>query len=362
MAMPPAAPATEAPQALPEQQPKGPYHHLMNGVSFMLPMVVAGGLTMALSFVFGIDAFKEEGSLPAALMKIGSESAFALMVPVFAGYIAYSIADKSGLTAGLVGGMLAVQLQSGFFGGIIAGFLAGYLAKWLGDFIKLPKNLESLKPILVLPLLSTLGVGLLMIYVIGVPVAYVMTALTSFLQGLNGTNAVLLGAVMGGMMSIDVGGPINKATYAFSIGMLASNTLTPMAAAMAAGMSPPLGMALATVIARNRFTESEREAGKAAAVLGLCFVAEGAIPFAAKDPLRVIPCLVAGSSVAGALSMMFSVGLRAPHGGVFVLAIPGAATPLLPYLMAIVAGSAVTGVLAAVVKRPVEAPAASAAP
>jgi PTS system fructose-specific IIC component len=351
-----AIPADAAAQeARAEPQPAGPYHHLLTGVSFMLPMVVAGGLTMALSFVFGIDAFKQEGTLPAALMQIGSQSAFALMVPVFAGYIAYSIADKAGLTPGLVGGMLAVQLQSGFFGGIIAGFLAGYLARWLQGSIKLPRNLESLKPILILPLISTLAVGLLMIYVIGVPVAYVMTALTNFLQGLNGTNAVLLGAVMGAMMAVDVGGPINKATYAFSIGMLASNTLTPMAAAMAAGMSPPLGMALATAIAKNRFTESEREAGKAAGVLGLCFVAEGAIPFAAKDPLRVIPCLVAGSAVAGALSMMFAVGLRAPHGGVFVLAIPGAATPLLPYIMAIVAGSVVTALLVVLIKKPVQA-------
>jgi len=342
-------------------QETGPYKHLLTGVSFMLPMVVAGGLIIALSFVFGLEAAKEKGTLASALMQIGGGAAFALMVPVLAGYIAFSIADRPGLTPGLVGGMLAVQLQAGFLGGILAGFLAGYLARWLRDTIRLPKNLEGLKPVLVLPLLSTLLVGLLMIYVVGAPVAFVMAALTSFLQGLTGANAVLLGTLLGAMMAADMGGPVNKAAYAFSVGLLSSNIFTPMAAVMAAGMTPPLGLALATFVARNRFTLAEREAGKAAAVLGLAFITEGAIPFAAKDPLRVIPSLAVGSAVAGALSMFFGVSLRTPHGGVFVLAIPGAVSPLLSYVLALLSGTVVTALLLAVLKRPVPVEVASAA-
>jgi PTS system fructose-specific IIC component len=334
-------------------QETGPYKHLLTGVSFMLPMVVAGGLIIALSFVFGLEAAKEKGSLAAALMRIGGGAAFALMVPVLAGYIAFSIADRPGLTPGLVGGMLAVQLEAGFLGGILAGFLAGYIARWMRDTIQLPRNLEGLKPVLVLPLLSTLIVGLLMIYVVGAPVAFVMAAMTRFLQGLTGANAVLLGALLGAMMAADMGGPVNKAAYAFSVGLLSSNVFTPMAAVMAAGMTPPLGLALATFIARNRFTLQEREAGKAATVLGLAFITEGAIPFAAKDPLRVIPALALGSAVAGSLSMLFGVGLRTPHGGVFVLLIPGAVSPLLSYLLAILSGTVVTALVLAVLKRPV---------
>jgi PTS system fructose-specific IIC component len=332
-------------------QEGGPYKHLLTGVSFMLPMVVAGGLLIALSFVFGLEAAQREGTLGAALMR-GGEAAFALMVPVLAGYIAFSIADRPGLTPGLVGGMLAVQLKAGFLGGILAGFLAGYLARWLRDTIRLPRNLEGLKPVLLLPLLSTLGVGLVMMFIIGAPVAWLMAALTDFLQGLSGANAVLLGALLGAMMALDMGGPLNKAAYAFSVGLLASNTLTPMAAVMAAGMTPPLGLSLATLLARSRFTLQEREAGRAAAVLGLAFITEGAIPFAAKDPLRVIPCLVLGSAVAGALSMVFGVGLRTPHGGLFVLAIPGAVSPLLPFMLAVLAGTVVTAVAVTVAKKP----------
>ncbi len=349
----PAPSEQAAAKAARKGQETGPYKHLLTGVSFMLPMVVAGGLLIALSFVFGLEAAKEEGSLAAALMRSG-EAAFALMVPVLAGYIAFSIADRPGLTPGLVGGMLAVHLKAGFLGGILAGFLAGYLARWLRDTIRLPRNLEGLKPVLILPLLSTLAVGLVMIFVIGTPVAFIMAALTNFLQGLSGANAVLLGALLGAMMALDMGGPLNKAAYAFSVGLLASNTLTPMAAVMAAGMTPPLGLALATRIARNRFTLQEREAGRAAAVLGLAFITEGAIPFAAKDPLRVIPCLVLGSAVAGALSMVFGVGLRTPHGGIFVLAIPGAVSPLVPFGLAILAGTVVTAVAIAVAKKPLQ--------
>ncbi|WP_431862565.1 PTS fructose-like transporter subunit IIB [Azospirillum sp.] len=332
----------------------GPYKHLLTGVSFMLPFVVAGGLIIALSFVFGIEAFKDKGTLPAALMQIGGEAAFALMVPVLAGYIAYSIADRPGLAPGFIGGMLASKIGAGFLGGIVAGFLAGYVARWLRDTIRLPTNLEGLKPVLVIPLLATLAVGLMMIYVIGTPVAAIMNGLTAFLQGMTGANAVALGLLLGGMMALDMGGPVNKAAYTFAVGLLASNTFTPMAAVMAAGMTPPLGLALATMVAKNRFTVQEQEAGKAAGVLGLAFITEGAIPFAAKDPLRVIPACMAGSATAGALSMWFGCGLRAPHGGVFVLAIPNAVTPLGSYVLAIVAGTVVTTLALVVLKRPAE--------
>jgi PTS system fructose-specific IIC component len=330
----------------------GPYKHLLTGVSYMLPIVVAGGLTIALSFVFGINAFKEEGTLPAALMSIGGGAAFAIMVPVLSGFIAYSIADRPGLAPGLIGGMLAVNLQAGFLGGIASGFLAGYVAKWMRDHVKLPANFEGLKPVLVIPLLSTLVVGLLMVYVIGEPVHAIMVGLTDFLKGMGTTNALLLGLLLGGMMAIDMGGPINKAAYTFAVGLLTSDTFTPMAAAMAAGMTPPLGIALATFLGRNRFSRDEQEAGKAAGVLGLSFITEGAIPFAAKDPLRVIPSMVCGSAVAGAISMYFGCGLRAPHGGVFVLAIPNAVSHLGWYAVAIVAGTLVTAAALLIVKRP----------
>ena len=332
----------------------GPYKHLLTGVSFMLPFVVAGGLIIALSFVFGIEAYKEPGTLPAALMQIGGEAAFGLMVPVLAGYIAYSIADRPGLAPGFIGGMLAAKIGSGFLGGIVAGFLAGYIARWLRDTIRLPQNLEGLKPVLIIPLLGTLAVGLLMVYVIGTPVAAIMNGLTAFLQGMTGANAVALGALLGAMMALDMGGPVNKAAYTFAVGLLASSTFTPMAAVMAAGMTPPLGLSLATMIVPGRFTMQEREAGKAAGVLGLAFITEGAIPFAAKDPLRVIPAAMAGSAVAGALSMWFGCGLRAPHGGVFVLAIPNAVAPLGPYVLAIVAGTVVTTLALMVLKRRVD--------
>jgi fructose PTS system EIIBC or EIIC component len=334
----------------------GPYKHLLTGVSYMLPIVVAGGLTIALSFVFGINAFKVEGSPAAALMAIGGGAAFALIVPILSSYIAFSIADRPGLAPGLIGGMLASQLKAGFLGGIVSGFLAGYVAKWLRDNIKLPRNFEGLKPVLIIPLLSTLVVGLLMIYVVGTPVRILMDTMTHFLQSMGTTNAVILGLILGGMMAIDMGGPINKAAYTFAVGLLASNTFTPMAAVMAAGMTPPLALSLATFLAKNRFSRDEQEAGKAAGVLGLSFITEGAIPFAAKDPLRVIPACIVGSAVTGAISMYFGCGLRAPHGGIFVLAIPNAVTHLGWYALAIVAGTLVSTAVLLVVKRPLDEP------
>ncbi|MFJ4065140.1 PTS fructose-like transporter subunit IIB [Pseudomonas sp. NPDC089996] len=329
----------------------GVYKHLLTGVSFMLPMVVAGGLLIALSFVFGIEAYKQPGTLPAALMQIGGEAAFKLMVPLLAGYIAWSIADRPGLAPGMIGGLLASTLGAGFIGGIVAGFLAGYSAKAIARWARLPSSLEALKPILIIPLLASLFTGLVMIYVVGQPVAAMLEGLTHFLDSMGTTNAILLGLLLGGMMCVDLGGPINKAAYAFSVGLLASSSYAPMAATMAAGMVPPIGLGIATFLARRKFAQSEREAGKAALALGLCFISEGAIPFAAKDPLRVIPASIAGGALTGALSMYFGCKLMAPHGGLFVLLIPNAINHALLYLLAIVAGSLVTAVVYAVIKK-----------
>ncbi|TKI05822.1 PTS fructose transporter subunit IIBC [Martelella alba] len=330
----------------------GPYRHLLTGVSYMLPMVVAGGLCIALSFVFGIHAFEQPGTLPAALMAIGGKSVFALMVPVLAGYIAFSIADRPGLTPGLVGGMLAVSGGSGFIGGIIAGFLAGYVAKLINNKVPLPQSMAALKPILIIPLLASLVTGLVMIYVVGTPVAKVLASLTAWLQTMGTANAIVLGAILGAMMCSDMGGPINKAAYAFGVALLSTQTYAPMAAVMAAGMVPPLGIAVATLLARNKFEKTEREAGKAAFVLGLCFITEGVIPFAARDPFRVIPSCMISGAVTGALSMYFGAKLMAPHGGMFVLLIPGAITPVGEYLLAIAVGTVLLGVLYSVLKRP----------
>lgn len=329
------------------------YKHLMTGVSHMLPLVVAGGLLIALAFAFG--GINAEGPFAQALMKIGGGSgAFGLFVPVLAGFIAFSIADRPGLAPGLVGGMMAIATGSGFLGGILAGFIAGYFTRWLNRSLKLPRTLEGLKPTLLLPLLGTLVTGLLMIFVIGQPVSAALTAATNWLNSLGNTSAGLLGAVLGGMMAFDMGGPINKAAYTFSTGLIDSKVYGPIAAAMAAGMTPPIALFLATLLFKNRFTADEREAGKAAGVLGISFITEGAIPFAARDPLRVIPSLMAGSAVAGAISMAAGCLLRAPHGGIFVLAIPGAVTNLPMYVVAILAGTLVSTVLLGVLKRPVE--------
>ncbi|HEY9879212.1 MAG TPA: PTS fructose-like transporter subunit IIB [Leptolyngbyaceae cyanobacterium] len=331
------------------QQRSGPYKHLLTGVSYMLPVIVAGGLIIALSFVFGLNP--EPGTFGDALMQIGGKSAFALIVPVLAGFIAYSIADRPGLAPGFVGGMLAANLQMGFLGGILAGFLAGYVAKFFRDKLNLPANFEGLKPVLVIPLLSTLVVGLLLFYVFGTPVRVVMEALTGFLQGLSGTNAVLLGLILGGMMAIDMGGPINKVAYTFAVGLLASNLYGPMAAVMAAGMTPPLGLALATFLSKGRFTQAEQEAGKVASVLGISFITEGAIPFAANDPIRILPACVLGSAVTGGLSMLFGCTLRAPHGGIFVMAIPNAVGNVGLYIVAIAVGTLVTTLATLQLKR-----------
>ncbi len=337
------------------KQLTGPYKHLMTGVSFMLPFVVAGGLLVALAFAFGgIYAFDDahKGTFAGALFQIGGRAALALMVPALAGYIAYSIADRPGIAPGMIGGMIAGQLNAGFLGGIVAGFVAGYFVAWLNNNLKLPRTLEGLKPVLILPVIGALVTGLFMIYVAGGPVATALAALTEFLRGMQGSGAIVLGLILGAMMAFDMGGPVNKAAYAFSTGLIASEVYAPMAAAMAAGMTPPLGLALAAYLFRDRFTAEEREAAPAAGVLGLAFISEGAIPFAAKDPLRVIPSLVVGSAIAGALSMMVGAELRVPHGGIFVLPIPNAVSHLLGYVVALVAGTVVTALMLRILKKP----------
>ncbi|MFZ5815959.1 MAG: PTS fructose transporter subunit IIC [Bacillota bacterium] len=323
----------------------GWYRHLMTGVSYMIPFTVAGGILIALSFAFGIEAFKQEGTLAAHLMTIGGGGAFGFMVPILAAFIAFSIADRPGIVPGMIGGFLAGKVGAGFLGGIIAGFLAGYLTAWLTRSIRLPRTMEGLKPVLILPVLSTAIVGLLMIYVIGTPMASIMNGLQSWLNTLNQGSAVVLGLILGAMMAFDMGGPVNKAAYTFAVGLLGSQIYGPQAAVMAAGMTPPLGLALATLLAPAKYTVEEREAGKAAAVLGISFITEGAIPFAAADPLRVIPSIMAGSAVAGALSMAFGATLKAPHGGIFVLPIPNVVGNLALYALAILVGTVVTALL-----------------
>lgn len=338
----------------PRARAPGPYRHLMTGVSFMLPFVVAGGLLIALAFAIGgIHAADpaQAGTLAGQLFTIGSKGAFALIVPALAGYIAFSIADRPGIAPGMVGGMMANQLGAGFLGGIVAGFVAGYAVSFLTRSIRLPRTLEGLKPVLILPLLGTLVTGLLMVAVLASPVAGLLALLTQALRHMQGSSAVALGLLLGGMMAVDMGGPVNKAAYAFSVGLLASNVDGPMAAVMVAGMTPPLALALSTRLFPARFTADERESAGAAAVLGLAFVTEGAIPFAASDPLRVLPSLIAGSAVAGAISMVGHVELRVPHGGVFVLPIPNAVTHLGLYVVALAAGTLVSTAALGLLKR-----------
>ncbi|MDQ1155507.1 PTS fructose transporter subunit IIC [Brevundimonas sp. SORGH_AS_0993] len=321
----------------------GVYKHLMTGVSFMLPFVVAGGLLIALAFAFGgIYAGDQDGTFAHALFQIGAKAAFTLMVPALAGYVAFSIADRPGLAPGMIGGVLASQIGAGFLGGILAGFIAGYAVRYMSRWIRLPRGLEGLKPVLLLPLLGALVTGLAMIYVVGKPTAQALAALTTWLQALQGGGASTLGALLGGMMAVDMGGPVNKAAYAFSTGLLTNGVYGPMAAVMAGGMTPPLGLFLATRLFPARFTAAERESGPATALLGLAFITEGALPFAARDPLRVIPALVAGSATAGAISMAMGAQLRAPHGGIFVALIPNAVSHVFAYGLAIAAGSVVS--------------------
>lgn len=332
---------------------RGFYKHLMNGVSNMLPFVVAGGILIAISFLFGVDASDPNSasynSIAAMLKTIGSEYVFKLMVPVLAGFIAMSIADRPGFVAGMVGGLMASLNGAGFLGGLIAGFLAGYIVVGLKKvFARLPHALDGIKPVLLYPLFGVLLTSLIMTYIIISPVKAINDGLISWLQGLGTTNLLLLGVILGGMMAVDMGGPINKAALTFGIAMIDAGNYAPHAAIMAGGMVAPLGLALATTFFRNKFTEQERETGKTSYIMGLSFITEGAIPFAAADPGRVIPACVIGSSVAGGLTMLFKIGLPAPHGGVFVIPIV-TGNPLL-YALAILIGSIVTALIVGFIK------------
>ena len=333
---------------------KGVYQHLLTGVSYMLPMVVAGGLIIALSFAFG--SFEMQDGVQKLvgephLAEIGG-LAFSLMVPLLAGYISYSIADRPGLAPGLVGGLLAVSTGAGFLGGIIIGYFAGYISMIIAKYLPLPQSMEALKPILIVPLLATLATGLVMQFVVGEPVSWLMRNVASWLNSMGTGNAVILGAILGGMMCTDMGGPINKVAYAFGTGLISSQVYAPMAAVMAGGMVPPLAMGIATLIAHKKFAKAEQESGKASLVLGLCFISEGAIPFAARDPLRVIPCCIIGGAITGGMALAFGSTLMTPHGGLFALAIPGVVKPVVGYLLSIVVGSLIAGIAYALIKAP----------
>ncbi|QIW79653.1 PTS fructose transporter subunit IIABC [Bacillus tequilensis] len=331
------------------------YKHLMSGVSNMLPFVVGGGILVAISFFWGIHSADPKdptyNAFAAALKFIGGDNALGLIVAVLAGFIAMSIADRPGFAPGMVGGFMATQANAGFLGGLIAGFLAGYVVVLLKKvFTFIPQSLDGLKPVLIYPLFGIFITGVLMQFVINTPVAAFMNFLTDWLESLGTGNLVLMGIILGGMMAIDMGGPLNKAAFTFGIAMIDAGNYAPHAAIMAGGMVPPLGIALATTFFRNKFTQRDREAGITCYFMGAAFVTEGAIPFAAADPLRVIPAAVVGAAVAGGLTEFFRVTLPAPHGGVFVAFITN--HPLL-YLLSIVIGAVVMAIILGIVKKPV---------
>lgn len=334
------------------------YKHLMNGVSHMLPFVIGGGILIALAFLFDTfdptnpSGFGSGTPLAAFLMKVGGTS-FGFMLPVLAGYIAMSIADRPGLAAGFVGGMLANQGGSGFLGALIAGFVAGYLVLGIKKLVSgLPDSLEGTKPVLFYPVLGVLFIGIAITFIINPPVSALNNWLMESLQTMGTSSRVLLGLIFGAMMSVDMGGPVNKAAYVIGTGALATGEYGIMASVMAGGMVPPLAIALCTTLFPNRFSEAERKSGPTNYIMGLSFITEGAIPFAAADPIRVLPSCIIGAGTAGALSMFFECTLRAPHGGVFV--VPTIGNPLM-YLVSIAIGAVIGCALLAILKNPVKA-------
>ena len=338
------------------KKPKtGVYKHLMSGVSNMLPFVVGGGILIAFSFMFGINANNPNDPsynyFAKLLNDIGGGNAFFLMVPVMAAFIGMSIADRPGFAPAMVGGLISINSGGGFLGGLIGGFLGGYITLLLKKvFSKLPDSLEGIKPVLLYPLFGIFFTGAVMYLFIVDPIAAINSGLSEFLKSLGTGNLIVLGAILGAMMSTDMGGPINKAAFTFGIAMIASGDYAPHAAVMAGGMVPPLGIALATTIFRNKFTADEKDAGKTCYIMGLSFITEGAIPFAASDPIRVLPSCIIGAAISGALSMAFHIELRAPHGGLFVLPIVN--NPAL-YLLAIIIGSVITTLILGFIKKPV---------
>lgn len=330
----------------------GIYSHLMTGVSYMIPFVVAGGICIALAFAFG--GINAKGELASAINELGG-IAMGLMWPILGGYVAFSIADRPGLVPGMVAGMIASSMNAGFLGALLGGFLAGYTVHFLKKVLKLPPAFSGLLPVLILPVVSVLFVGLVMKFIVGIPITALNEGITNWLNSLSGMNSVLLGLLLGGMMAIDLAGPIGKAAYFFGVASLtnlgAGETSMVMAAVMVSGMVPPLAMALSsTVLGKNLYSKEEREAGKSAWVLGLSFISEGAIPFAAADPIRVLVSVTVGSAITGALSMIFKCGIAVPHGGFFVFLIPGAVENVLLYVLALAIGTAVSGFLVTAVK------------
>lgn len=335
----------------------GIYKHLMNGVSFMLPFVVAGGILIAISFMFGTGSADPKNAdynaFAAFINMVGSKAAFGLMVPIFAGYVAYSIADRPGLAPGAIGGMVAYMGGSSFLGGVVAGFVAGYIVLGLKKvFGQIPNSLQGLNPVLFYPVIGTFLTASVIHYGINGPVSSFNTVLTNWLRSMTGTNAIIVGFILGGLLVSDMGGPLNKITYAFGIQMITAGVFEPMAAIMCGGMIPPIALGLCTTFFRNRFTEQERSTGKVAYVLGACFITEGVIPFAGADPLRIIPSNIIGAGVGGALSMAFGITLRAPHGGIFV--IPIAINKPILYIGCILVGAVVECLLVAFLKKPIE--------
>ena len=332
------------------------YKHLMNGVSHMLPFVVGGGILIALAFLFddySINPSKFGSNTPLAkfFMDVGGAS-FGFMLPVLAGFIGMSIADRPGLAVGFVGGALAGQTGTGFLGALLAGFVGGYAVNALKKvFAGLPASLDGIKPILLYPFFGILIMGLVSLFIIAPPVSAINNWMIETLGGMDPSARVLMGLIVGGMMAVDMGGPINKAAYVTGTGLLASGEYHVMAAVMAGGMVPPLAIALATTLFKNRFTESQRKAGITNYVMGLSFITEGAIPFAASDPVRVIPSMVVGSALAGALTMFFDCTLRAPHGGIFV--VPTIGNPLM-YLVSILIGAVVGAIILSMLKKPIK--------
>jgi len=332
------------------------YSHIMTGVSYMIPFVVAGGIFIAISFMFGIHAANPDHEsynvFAAFLDQAGGAAAFALMVPILAGYIAFSIADKQGLAPGMIGGMMATLGGAGFLGGLVAGFLAGYAVLFVQKIVKrLPASIQGINAVLIIPLISTFIVAFVMFFIINTPVMWLNETLQTWLSSLKGLNAALLGAILGGMMASDMGGPINKTASAFGLAMFASGVYEPSAALMVGGMVPPLGIALSTTLFKNRYTKEEKDAGKAAYIMGASFITEAAIPFAAADPLRVIPANIIGAAIGGAMSMALNISLRAPHGGIFV--IPVAASRPVLYILCIIVGSIITALIIGVLKKPI---------
>ncbi|MBO1199916.1 PTS sugar transporter subunit IIA [Staphylococcus simiae] len=330
------------------------YKHLMNGVSNMLPLVISGGIIMAIVFLFGANSFdpksSEYNAFAEQLWNIGNKSAFALIIPILAGFIARSIADKPGFAAGLVGGMLAISGGSGFIGGIIAGFLAGYLTQGVKALVRnLPQSLEGLKPTLIYPLLTVSATGLLMVYVFNPPASWLNHLLLNGLNSLSGSNIMLLGLVIGAMMAIDMGGPFNKAAYVFATAALTEGNAAPITAAMVGGMIPPLAIATAMLIFKRKFTKEQRGSIIPNYVMGLSFITEGAIPFAAADPLRVIPSMMVGSGVGGAIALGLGSRIAAPHGGIFVI-VGTDFSHILQTLLALVVGTVVSALMYGILK------------